>query len=565
MRLWPPDLEPKLVTVWREGISLDQLGRDVLAGLVVGVVALPLAIAFAIASGVRPEQGLFTAIVAGFAISALGGSRVQIGGPTGAFVVIVAGVVERHGVDGLIVATLMAGVLLVVMGLARLGDVIRFVPYPVTVGFTTGIALIIASGQVRDALGLAMDRVPSEFHAKWTAYAAHFDTLDPTALALCVATIVIVQLFPRVSSRVPGPLVALLATTAVVRIFELPVGTIGSRFGAVPSALPVPHLPVVDWEVLPGLVSPAISIALLAGIESLLSALVADGMIGGRHRSNAELVAQGVANLASPLFGGIPATGAIARTATNVRNGGRTPIAGMVHALTLLIILLAAGRLAALVPMATLAGILLVVAYNMSEWRAFLRLLRGPRSDVLVLVLTFGLTVFVDLTVAIQAGVVLAALLFMRRMAEVTQVRAVGEVLRYGSEEEAIDGREPLPAGVEVFEIHGSFCFGAARKFAEVLASTRTTPQVVILRMRHVLAMDATGLQALEAVAVDLGRRSARLLLSGVHAQPLVALERSGTLERIGEDNVFASFADAVARARAIVAGGAGSARGSSG
>ncbi|TMA33340.1 MAG: sulfate permease [Deltaproteobacteria bacterium] len=542
----PADLEPKLLTTLREGYSARDFGRDVLAGVVVGVVALPLAIAFAIASGVRPEQGLYTAIVAGFLISAFGGSRVQIGGPTGAFVVIVAGVVAQFGTDGLAVATLIAGALLVGMAFARLGDVIRFVPYPVTVGFTSGIALIIATGQIGDALGLSIEKLPPDFVHRMLAYYPRLGDVQPSAVAICVATIAILQLWPRVTARVPGPLVALLVTTALVHALGLPVETIRDRFGEVPSSLPSFRLPAIDWQKLPDLFSPAVSIALLAAIESLLSAVVADGQIGARHRSNAELLGQGIANIASPLFGGIPATGAIARTATNVRTGGRTPVAGIVHALVLLVILVVAGPWAGWIPMATLAGILLVVAYNMSEWHVFVRLLRAPRSDVLVLIATFALTVAVNLTVAIQVGVVLASLLFMRRMAEVTQVKAVRDVLEY--ETGAPDEGQPhaIPSGVDVFEINGSFCFGAARKFTEALLASHRPTRVVVLQMRHVLAIDATGLQALEDVAARLRRRGTRLLLSGVHAQPLVALERSGALERIGAENLFMTFDEAL-------------------
>jgi SulP family sulfate permease len=553
LRIWPADLEPKLVTAFREGYSPAQFSRDALSGVVVGIVALPLAIAFAIASGVRPEQGLYTAVVAGLIISALGGSRVQIGGPTGAFVVIVAGVVENFGYDGLATATLMAGVMLVVMGIARLGDVIRFIPYPVTVGFTTGIALIIATSQIRDALGLPMEHVPYEFHEKWIAYAGHLRSVDAPAALLCAASVVVIWLWPRVTTRVPGTLVALLAATAAAPLLSLDVDTIGSRFGEVPSSLPSPRLPNIEWGLLAELSSPAIAIALLAGIESLLSALVADGMIGGRHRSNAELVGQGFANIVSPLFYGIPATGAIARTATNVRNGGRTPVAGIVHALTLLVVLMAAGRWAALIPMPALAAILLVVAYNMSEWRAFARLLRGPRSDVLVLFSTFLLTVIVDLTVAIQVGVVLASLLFMRRMAEVTQVKSASSILGYGEGEEMGGPLPELPHGVEVFEIHGTFCFGAARKFSELVSSRQTKPAVVILRMRNVLAMDATGLHALETVASRFRQQGTVLLLSGVHAQPLVVMTRSGALDRIGVDHLFGTLREAVGKARELV------------
>jgi SulP family sulfate permease len=553
MRFLSPEFEPKLVTTIREGYSARGFARDALAGIVVGVVAFPLAIAFAIASGVRPEQGLYTAIIAGFAISLFGGSRVQIGGPTGAFVVLIAGVVGEFGYQGLAVATLMAGCFLAIMALARLGDVIRFMPYPVTVGFTTGIALIIATGEVGDALGLEGGAVPAEFFARLTAYADNIGTLKPDAAAIFLSTVVIIQLWTKVSSRLPGPLVALVATTAIAHGFGLNVDTIHSRFGDVPSSFPSFHLLEVDWSQVPDLVSPAITIALLAAIESLLSAVVADGLTGGRHRSNAELLAQGIANVASPLFGGIPATGAIARTATNVRNGGRTPIAGIVHAATLLVILVVAGRWASLIPMATMAGILVVVAYNMSEWHVFLRLLRGPRSDVLVLITTFFLTVVINLTVAIQVGVVLASLLFMRRMAEVTQVKPLRDIVEYDKVDLLENGAMEIPVDVEVFEINGSFCFGAASKFTETLLASHSAPAVVILRMRHVLAIDATGLHALEEVAARLQRRGAELLLSGLHAQPLIALERSGAVERIGEDHLFANFADAVSYARRLL------------
>ena len=409
--------EPKLVTVLREGYSWSQLSRDLVAGSIVGVVALPLALAFAIASGVKPEQGLYTAVIAGFLISALGGSRVQIGGPTGAFIVIVYGIVETHGAEGLAVATLIAGVLLIAMGLAGLGAVIKFVPYPVTVGFTSGIALIIAVAQVRDFLGLTMPAVPADFVEKIAAYTAYLHTWRPWNAAIGAVTVAIVGGLPRLTHRVPGSLVALVLTTALVAGFAIPVETIGDRFGAVPQGLPTPAIPYVDWATMRALFQPAMTIALLAAIESLLSAVVADGMLGTRHRSNTELVAQGVANVVSPIFGGIPATGAIARTATNIRNGGRTPVAGIVHAGVLLLIMTSLAPLAERIPIATLAGILMVVAYNMSEWRLFVHLFRSPRSDVMVLVTTFLLTVLVDLTVALEAGIVLAALLFMRRMA----------------------------------------------------------------------------------------------------------------------------------------------------
>ena len=555
-------LEPKLITVLREGYSRAQFGRDLSAGLLVGVVALPLAIAFAIASGVKPEQGLITAVVAGFLISALSGSRVQIGGPTGAFIILVYSVVQEFGYDGLAVATIMAGVFLVAMGVARLGGLIRYVPYPVTVGFTAGIAVVIASGQIRDALGLTMASVPAEFIPKWEAYAGAIGTINLWALGLTVGTVVVVIGLPRLVPRLPASLVALVAATAAVALFDLPVETIGSRFGAVPSGIPTPRLPGIDWGMVPDLISPALSIAILAAIESLLSAVVADGMTGRRHRSNAELVAQGVANIASPLFGGIPATGAIARTATNVKAGGRTPIAGIVHALTLLLILLVAGGWAALVPMPVLAGILFVVAYNMSELHLFSRVLRAStRSDALVLIATFGLTVFVDLTVALQVGVVLSAFLFMRRMAEVAGVRSLGED-EEDLPEDPIEAAAVLaaPQGVELFEVSGPFFFGAAHKFASSMASIEQKPRVLILRMRDVPTLDATGLRALETLQDQAERGGPLLILSGVQDQPLALLQRSGLLERLGEQNVTDDLVSALERGGEAVKGTAGSA-----
>jgi SulP family sulfate permease len=544
-------LEPKLWTVLREGYPRAQLGRDVTAGVIVGIVALPLAIAFAIASGVEPEQGLYTAVAAGFLISALGGSRVQIGGPTGAFVVIVAGVLERHGADGLAVATLLAGLLLVLMGFARLGTVIQFVPYPVTVGFTAGIALIIASSQLRDLLGLHMASLPADFVAKWGAYASHAGSVEPAALAIGLGSLAVMVTWPRITHRVPGSLMAILLATLAVHGLDLPVETIGDRFGAVPNALPWPSVPALDWQTIREVFPAAISIALLAAIESLLSAVVADGMAGTRHRPNMELVAQGAANLVSPLFGGIPATGAIARTATNVRSGGRTPVAGIVHSLTLLLIMLFFAQYAALIPLAALAGILLMVAYHMSDWRVFVHLFRSPRSDIAVLLTTFGLTVLVDLTVALQAGMVLAAFLFMRRMASLSEAGFVQQLVREdeGPEDAALD----LPDGVLLFEVHGALFFGAASKFRDAVTRVDRLPRVLILRLRNVLAVDATGLRALEDL-VDKTRRDGTLLvLSGVHAQPLVALERAGLLRRIGEANVCGDIEDALARAREIV------------
>jgi SulP family sulfate permease len=550
-------LVPKIVTALKD-YNREQFLGDLVAGVIVGVVALPLAIAFAIASGVTPDRGLWTAIVAGFLISLLGGSRVQIGGPTGAFVVIVYGIVQKYGIDGLTVATLMAGVILVGMGFAKLGTMIKFIPHPVITGFTSGIAVIILSGEIKDFFGLHMGVVPADFIGKWLAYAKGVAGITPSAIAVSFLALAIIVLWPRVNRRIPGPFVALIVTTMVATVMHLPVETIGTRFGGISASVPHPQLPHLSLVQITALVGPAFTIALLAAIESLLSAVVADGMIGGRHRSNMELIAQGVANIASPLLGGIPATGAIARTATNVKNGGRTPVAGIIHSFTLLIITVFAGRWAGLIPMATLAAILVVVSYHMSEWRTFLAELRSPRSDVAVLLTTFLLTVFIDLTVAISVGMVLAAFLFMRRMAEVTNVRALTQEFDddaadpYSSDENAVRLRQ-IPQGVEVYEINGAFFFGAAETFKETMAAIAGKPKVLIIRMRDVLLLDSTGMHALKDVVHRSRKDGTAVLLSDVHMQPLVALTGSAVLEEIGPKNLFSSLDDALQRARELV------------
>ena len=533
---------------------------DCIAGVIVGIVALPLAIAFAIASGVKPEQGLYTAVIAGFVISVLGGSRAQISGPTGAFIVIIYGIVHDFGYEGLAVATMIAGVLLIIMGYAKMGELLKFVPYPVTVGFTSGIALIIFSSQARDFLGLKMQTVPPEFVEKWAAYIEHLPTFNPFALAIGVISLLIIIFWPRVTPKIPGSLIAILVVTAVVHLFSLPVETIGSRFDEVPNHLPPPRVPEVSWSLITKMFSPAVTIALLAAIESLLSAVVADGMLGTRHRSNMELIAQGVGNVLSPIFAGIPATGAIARTATNIKNGGRTPISGIVHALTLLLIMLFFGHWASLIPMPALAAILIYVAYNMSEWHSFVNLLRSPKSDVTVLIATFLLTVLIDLTVAIQVGVVLAAFLFMRRMSSVTQANLITKEIQKPDDEEdeandpkAITKRE-VPPGVEVFEIYGPMFFGAIDQFKDAIRRLEKRPKVLILRLRHVLAIDATAIKALEMELKSERKRGMILVLSGVHAQPLVAMRQSGFLDKIGEQNICADIDEALERAREIIA-----------
>jgi SulP family sulfate permease len=549
---------PKIVTALKN-YDREQFVGDLAAGVIVGVVALPLAIAFAIASGVTPDRGLWTAVIAGFLISALGGSRVQIGGPTGAFVVIVYGIVQKHGIDGLAVATIMAGVILVVMGFAKLGAMIKFIPHPVITGFTSGIAVIIFSGGIKDLLGLHMGDVPPGFFDKWITYAQTASGFTPAAVGVSALALAVIVLWPKVTRRVPGTFIALIVTTAVVSIMNLPVETIGSRFGATSGSIPPIQFPTVSFAQMSALVGPAFTIAVLAAIESLLSAVVADGMIGGRHRSNMELIGQGVANIVTPLFGGIPATGAIARTVTNVKNGGRTPVAGIVHALTLLVITLFGARWAGLIPMATLAAILVVVSVQMSQWRTFRAELRSPKSDVVVLLTTFALTVIVDLTVAISVGMVLAAFLFIRRMAEVTNVRALtSELTETSPESDAADTDErrnlDIPPGVEVYEITGPFFFGAAEMFKDALARIAGKPKVLIIRMRDVLALDSTGMHALGDVVHRSRKDGTTVLLADVHMQPLVALTNSPLLEEIGEDSLCATLNDALARARVLVA-----------
>ncbi|HEX7153530.1 MAG TPA: sulfate permease [Thermoanaerobaculia bacterium] len=550
---------PKSIVAIREGMTREQVVRDLIAGVVVGIVALPLALAFAIASGVPPERGLYTAIVAGFLISALGGSRVQIGGPTGAFVVIVYGIVSQYGYEGLAICTVIAGVLLIGMGLLRMGALIKFIPYPVVTGFTAGIAVIIFSSQVKDFLGLKMGAVPPEFVEKWLAYATHLPSIDWTTASIALGTLLLLILWPKVSRLVPAPFVAMIAATIVVAVFDLPVETIGSRFGGVPSTLPAPDWPDIPWSRMRELISPAVTVALLAAIESLLSAVVADGMIGSRHKSNMELVAQGIANIASPIFGGIPATGAIARTATNVRTGGRTPIAGMTHAVTLLLILVFVGKWAAMVPLASLAAILVVVSYHMSEWRAFAGLLRAPKSDIFILIITFALTVFVDLTVAVQVGVVAASLLFMKRMSELTNVEGVTNELRDRNEDpneitqvrkrkRLVAGHE-VPQGVEVYEVNGPFFFGAADKLKDVMSEIARPPKVFILRMRNVPAIDATGIHALDQMRHKTKAQKTALILTEVREQPARAIHAFGA-----EFELVETFDDAIERARILVA-----------
>ncbi len=548
-------LVPMLYTSLKKGYSLQLFTRDLTAGIIVGIVALPLAIAFAIASGVKPEQGLYTAVVAGVIISLFGGSRFQIGGPTGAFVVIVFSIMQRFGYEGLALATLMAGVMLVIMGAVKLGGFVKFIPYPLTIGFTGGIALIIFSTQIRDFLGLNISEVPAEFWEKWRAYAGAMGTVNPYALGLGVLSLTILALWPRITRKVPGSLAAIVVITAAVQIFDLPVDTIGSRFGSVPNLLPAPHLPSFNFALMRQVFPSAVTIALLAAIESLLSAVVADGMTGTRHRSNMEVMAQGFANIGVVFFGGIPATGAIARTATNIRNGAVSPVAGVVHALTLLGIMMFFAKYAVMIPMCVLAAILMKVALNMAEVTLFIRIFRcSPRGDVFVLLVSFLLTVLVDITVAIQTGVVLAALLFMHRMAELTQSRYITGALRDEDDDGDATGlrKRDMPPGVEVFEIYGPFFFGVADTFKTAVHAIDKNPDVFILRMRHVLSMDLTALRALEDIFEKTVREGATLVISGIHAQPLAVLKKSGLYERIGERNITGHIDDALKRAREL-------------
>ncbi len=554
---------PKTFTTL-SGYSRRQLATDIQAGVVVGIVAIPLAIAFAIASGVSPETGLVTAAVAGLLISFLGGSRVQIGGPTGAFVVIVYGIVARHGVDGLAICTVLAGLLLMVLGLARFGAAIKFIPFPVVTGFTSGIAVIIFSSQIRDLLGLRMEAVPVAFLAKWGAYGVSLPTASPAAIGVAAGSLAILLGWPRISRSVPAPIVAILAASIFVAWLRLPVETIGTRFGEIRASIPAPHLPRLTAERVRELFPSAVTVALLASIESLLSAVVADGMIGSRHKSNVELVAQGIANVASGLVGGMPATGAIARTATNVKSGGRTPVAGMTHAVVVAAAFLFLGKWARFIPLATLAAILVVVAYHMSEWRSFAQLFRTPKSDVAVLLTTFLLTVLVDLTVAVQVGVVLAAFLFIKRMADVTNVGIVTAEWRDapdGTMQGDAEGvaRRRIPAGVEVYEVNGPFFFGAADKIKDVLHFVAKKPRVFILRMRNVPAIDASGIRVLDDLFRSFSQQGIRFLISGIQAQPRAALERAGKIDAYGRENFASGIDEALAvAARQIAATGGG-------
>lgn len=566
-RLRDTMMKPKFFSIIKhrkEELSPQQIKNDVIAGIIVAIIALPLSVALAIASGVTPEKGLVTAIIAGFLISLLGGSRVQIGGPTGAFVVIIAGIIGQYGIAGLTVATIMAGVFMILMGVLKFGSIIKFIPYPTTTGFTAGIAVVLLSTQIKDFFGLTIDSVPSEFLGKWEAYFQHFSTINWTTTIVGIVSILIIVFWPKVNKSIPGTLVALVGVTGVVTIFQLPVETIGSRFGTISSQMSLVDFSSfhMSWSDMSQLLRPAFTIAFLASIESLLSAVVADGMIGKKHNSNMELIAQGIANIASALFGGIPATGAIARTAANVKNGGRTPIAGMVHGVTLLLIMMIFMPLAKLIPMTTLAAILAVVAYNMSEWRSFKSILSSTKSDITVLLVTFFLTIVFDLVVAIEIGMVIAMFLFIRRLScekLVDHVSTGSEILGEDEEDEDYgpaerNSREKLDDGIMVYEINGPLFFGVANSFLDVIAELKNTTKVLVFRMEHVPSMDATALRTMRQLHTRCQMQRILLLYSNLQHQPKELLEKSGYVEFVGADRFFETTEDAVHQGHDILA-----------
>ena len=538
---------PRSLT-WLRWYDRSMFLSDLIAGITVGLVALPLAMAFAISSGVAPQAGIYTAVIAGFLISALGGSNTQIGGPTGAFVVVVYGIVAKYGLDGLYLCTLLAGLILVALGATGMGTAVKFIPRPVVLGFTNGIALLIASTQIKDFFGLKVDKVPGEFLPRIEVLAQHFHTISPAATLLACSALVVILLAMRFTPRIPGYIIALFAGTLAVVAFGIPVETIGTRFGGIPSGLPKFALPRLRLDLLPSLLSPALTVAMLGAIESLMSAMVADRMSGDKHNPNVELIAQGIANMACPLFGGLPATGAIARTATNIRSGAKTPVAGMIHALTLLAILLFAAPLAKFIPLAVLAAILMVVSYNMGEWKEIPQLLKLTHSDISVWLITFGLTVFADLTVAVEFGMILAALLFIRKVALTTTVsRVTREYIQEGYSHILQDKK--IPDYAVIFRIHGPFLFGATDKIATIIEDVGSLPPVVILRIRNMTAIDATGLQALEDLADTLHAADRKLILCGAREQPAQLMHQADFERHVGRENICANVQEALERA----------------
>ena len=539
---------PKLFSLLKEGISRETLSKDILSGLIVGIVALPLAIAFAIASGVSPEKGIITAIIAGIIISSFGGSRVQIGGPTGAFIVIVYGIVQEFGINGLTIATFMAGIIIIGFGLARLGNLLKYIPYSLIVGFTSGIALIIFSSQINDFFGLHINKVPADFIDKWVMYFENFDKVNVYAIAIAVVTIILTLFFQKILKKIPGSIIAILLSTILVKVFDIPVDTIESNFGEIPNHFSLLSFPNVDYETLKSLIQPAFAIALLGSIESLLSAVVSDSMIGGKHRSNMELIAQGTANIVSSIFGGIPATGAIARTATNIKNGGRTPIAGIIHALVLLAIMLLFAPYAKLIPLSCLAGILMVVAYHMSEWRQFKSILKGNRMDIIILLTTFFLTVIFDLVIAIEIGIVLSSFLFMKRMSESVQIQNISSENVNGEhlfDDELLD----LPKDVLLYEINGPLFFGAARQFQETVINTNLQPKVIIIRMRYVPLIDATGYQSLKEIIRSYKSRGIKVILSGIREELINDFKKNDMFSILDKAFVVKDIKEAIDKA----------------
>jgi SulP family sulfate permease len=554
------EFKPKLFLALKN-YSKELFMADLMAGIIVGIVALPLAIAFGIASGVSPEKGIITAIIAGFIISMMGGSKVQIGGPTGAFIVIVYGIIQQYGEAGLIVATLMAGVLLILLGVFKLGAIIKFIPYPIIVGFTSGIAVTIFTTQIADIFGLSFggEKLPGDFIGKWIMYFNHFDTINWWNTIVSIASIIIIAMTPKFSKKIPGSLIAIIAITLLVYVLKTYVGvdsidTIGDRF-SIKAQLPGAEVPTLNWEAMKGLLPAAITIAVLGAIESLLSATVADGVIGDKHDSNTELIAQGTANIITPLFGGIPATGAIARTMTNINNGGKSPVAGLIHAVVLFLILLFLMPLAQYIPMACLAGVLVVVSYNMSEWRTFRALLKNPKSDITVLLITFFLTVIFDLTVAIEVGLVIACLLFMRRVAETTEISVITDEINPNEELDIAVNEESLivPKGVEVYEINGPYFFGIANKFEEQMVQLGDRPKVRIIRMRKVPFIDSTGIHNLTNLCKMSKKERITIVLSGVNEKVHHVLEKSGFYELLGEENICENINVAIDRANQII------------
>lgn len=544
-------LVPKLGTCLKE-YTKEQFVEDFIAGIIVAIIAIPLAIALAIASGVSPEKGLYTAIIGGFIVSLLGGSRVQIGGPTGAFVVIVYGIIQKHGMEGLIVATIMAGCFLIIMGLFKFGSLIKYIPSSITNGFTSGIAIVILSTQVKDLLGLQMKSVPSEFIHKWIAYFNNINTINFKSLVIAVLTLAIIILWPKINKKIPGTFIAIVLATVVTTIFNLSVDTIGSQFGELSSSLPTFNIPNINLQMINELMLPALTIAILAGVESLLSAVVADGMIGGKHRSNMELIAEGVANIFSGAFGGIPVTGAIARTAANVKNGGRTPIAGIVHSIAILIIMLLFMPYVKLIPMASLAAVLVVVAYNMGEWETFKRIAKAPKSDALVFIVTFVLTIFLDLVVAIGVGVVLSSFLFMKKMAEITNVKYILDDINDEEVCEIIDNLK-TSNDVSIYEISGPFFFGAANKFVNAIREMGTPPKILIIKMSRVPFMDSTAYHSFEMLHDICKKHHTRLIILKLQEQPMEMLQQYGYIDKIGKENFCYSIDDAVERSNSIL------------